>query len=77
MEEVHAAPAPPATGGSTAPRRKILVRRPKKARDTLTQTAEAESVKSLAAHATGPGSDVETLKSVGAVGATCQRCTSA
>ena len=42
MEEVHAAPAPPATGGSTAPRRKILVRRPKKARDALMQTAEAE-----------------------------------
>lgn len=77
MEEVHAAPAPPATGGSTAPRRKILVRRPKKARDTLTQTAEAESVKSLAAHATGPGSDVETLKSVGAVGATTRGSTPA
>ena len=69
MEEVHAAPAPPATGGSTAPRRKILVRRPKKARDALMQTAEAEAVKSLPAHTTGPGSDVETLQSVGAVGA--------
>ena len=67
MEEVHAAPAPPATGGSTAPRRKILVRRPKKARDAPMQTAEAEGVKSLPAHTTGPGSDVETLRSVGAM----------
>ena len=41
------APAPPATGGSTAPRRKILVRSAQDARDALMQTAEAEAVKSL------------------------------
>ena len=56
------APAPPATGASTAPRRKILVRRSKKDRDTMRQTAEAESVRSMApSTARGDGLDTEEM----------------